>query len=211
MPHAKLHPIAAIAKMLDQPESTLHYWKNRFSDFLGGVGQGRGRRFTSQSVEVFRDIAALMDAGMSVASARQELHARHGEAAPADARAGKAATRRTGKPGALAETSGAGREACAEELAMRIGAAMAEAVGERLQALLANPGAHGQEPRHGEAIQALTEALARASRELDGLLRANESISGKMGVLEAELVRLRKDRRELEKHLLEKIKTLRQG
>ena len=216
MPQDKLHSIAAIAKILDQPESTLHYWKNRFAEFLDGVGQGRGRRFTGRCVDVFRDIAAFMDAGMSVAAARQELRARYAKdgaalMARSTAKSGRTAPVRVVEPAPGAAPFGPDREASGEELAMRIGAAMAEAIGARLQALLGSMGAGTRAALPDETIEALKDALAANAREMDGLRRANEELSGKLGVLEAELVRLRKDRRELEKHLLEKIRNLRQG
>ena len=73
MTHAKLYSISAIAKLLDLPESTLHYWKNRFEPFLPSVGQGRGKRFPAEAVEVFRAIGALLESGLSVADAKDEL------------------------------------------------------------------------------------------------------------------------------------------
>ncbi len=49
--------IAEIASRLDLPESTVRYYRDRFSEFVPVVGKGRQRRYPSDAVEIFRTIA----------------------------------------------------------------------------------------------------------------------------------------------------------
>lgn len=201
--HAKLYSISAIAKVLDLPESTLHYWKNRFEQFLPSVGQGRNKRFHAEALEVFRAIHELLESGMSVSDAKAELLRRMQGGGTGEA------TVITPLPVQQAGifSSGPGGGPNGEELAMRIGAAMAEAIGQRLQGILgglSGPGGAGVLP--AETAAAVTAGLAQAQGEIAGLRQTNEELAGKLRVLEAELIRLRKDGREMEKHLLGKIK-----
>lgn len=199
MPHAKLYSIAAIAKILDLPESTLHYWKNRFDQFLPATGEGRHKRFQAEALDVFRVIHELLESGLQVSDAKAELMRRmHGTE-------GGAATVIAPVP---VQPVGAGAGPSGEELAMRIGAAMAEAIGQRLQGILGNIGAVGAPGMMlpAETVGNLSSGLAQAQGEIEELRRTNEDLTGKLKVLEAELIRLRKDGREMEKHLLGKIK-----
>lgn len=202
VPHAKLYSIAAIAKILDLPESTLHYWKNRFDQFLPASGEGRHKRFQAEALDVFRAIHELLESGLQVSDAKAELSRRmHGEG-------GLGATVITPVP---VQQAGSGGGLNGEELAMRIGAAMAEAIGQRLQGILGNAGFPGGAGATGmmlpaETVGNLTNGLAQAQEEIEAMRRTNEDLAGKLKVLEAELIRLRKDGREMEKHLLGKIK-----
>lgn len=197
MPQAKLYSVAAIAKLLDLPESTLHYWKNRFDQLLPSVGQGRHKRFRAQAVDVFRAIANLLESGLSVADAKAELSRRF----PVNVTPEEPAVVRP------IQDTASGQAASGEELAMRIGAAMAEAIGQRLQGYLGQPAPQsGQAALPAETVEGLKAELARARDEIEGLQRAARDFEGKFKVLEAELIRLRRDGREMEKHLLGKIK-----
>ena len=93
---------------------------------------------------------------------------------------------------------------------MRIGTAMAEALAVKLQGLFDMAAApHARElPACGDSA-ALTAELARARAEIEELKRADESTAAKLKVLEAELIRLRREGREMEKHLLGKINSSR--
>jgi predicted RNase H-like nuclease (RuvC/YqgF family) len=57
-----------------------------------------------------------------------------------------------------------------------------------------------------ESLTEAAERLSCHSGELESLRTENTELKGKLQILEAELVRLRKDRRELERFLLDKIK-----
>jgi DNA-binding transcriptional MerR regulator len=53
----KLMTIAEVAKELDIPESTARYYRNSFTDYIPSVGEGRKKRYRSETVEVLRFIA----------------------------------------------------------------------------------------------------------------------------------------------------------
>lgn len=194
MTHAKLYSISAIARLMDLPESTLHYWKNRFDPFLPSVGQGRNKRFTAEAVDVFRTIGSLLESGFSVADAKAELARGADAASPASAPAVHAQAPAQPGPG--------------EELAVRIGTAMAEALAVKLQGLLdMTPLQAGQPLPALGSTGPLQAELAQARAEIEELKKAGESTAAKLKVLEAELIRLRREGREMEKHLLGKIKS----
>lgn len=204
MPHAKLYSIAAIAKLLDLPESTMHYWKNRFDQLLPSVGQGRHRRFRAEAVDIFRAIGNLLESGLSVADAKAELS----KTFPVNVTPGEPAVV---TPMQFREQGTAG-SASGEELALRIGTAMAEAIGQKLQGFLFQAGGQpGQAALPDDTVETLKAELARARAEIEELKQSKDDMLGKLTVLEAELIRLRKDGREMEKHLLGKIKAVQLG
>ncbi len=187
MAENRLYSVAAIAKLLDVPESTLHYWKNRFDDVLPSVGQGRGKRFRPEALDIFRAIGRMLGQGMSSADVRAELARQYpvNVAAQATVDIAPASPATPGTEGAVA-------------VASRIGAEIA-------RSLLAHL-------HHGLPLQAgaLPEETTRGLQsELTSMRDENAALSEKMRLLEAELVRLRKDRRELENYLVEKINALR--
>ena len=194
MADSRLYSIAAIAKILDVPESTLHYWKNRFDDVLPSFGTGRGKRYRAEAVEIFRDIGAMLAQGLAAGDVRAQLSRRY----PVNVGGGEVQS----QAAALATSAGAATAASPDAQTML---AMASAIGAEIARTLAE-----QLSRNGPA--ALPEATATAiSSELAEARAQNAALADKMRVLEAELVRLRKDRRELESHLLGKIKALGQG
>ncbi|MBI4805715.1 MAG: MerR family transcriptional regulator [Desulfovibrio sp.] len=204
MSHAKLYSISAIAKLLDLPESTLHYWKNRFDQLLPSVGQGRHRRFRAEAVDIFRSIGNLLGSGLSVADAKAELS----KTLPVNITPDETAVVTPVQFRGMGQVD----QGCGEELAMRIGTAMAEAIGEKLQGLLTQAGGQpGQMALPDETVDALKAELARARSEIEELRLSKDEMQGKLTVLEAELIRLRKDGREMEKHLLGKIKAAQQA
>lgn len=185
MADSRLYSIAAIAKMLDVPESTLHYWKNRFDDVLPSIGAGRGKRFRAEAVEVFRDIGGMLGQGMAAGDVRCELTRRY----PVNVRG--EATVATPAP-ALPQAD------AVVALAAGIGTEIARSLAEHLGRLT------------GPAPAALPEGAAQALRaELESVRAENAALADKVRVLEAELMRIRKDRRELEKYLVDKINALR--
>jgi DNA-binding transcriptional MerR regulator len=53
----KLMTIAEVAKELNIPESTARYYRDNFIDYIPSVGEGRKKRYRSETVEVLRFIA----------------------------------------------------------------------------------------------------------------------------------------------------------
>ena len=186
MPENRLYSIAAVARQLDVPESTLHYWKNRFRDHLPSLGEGRGRRFRSESLEIFRAIAEGLGRGLSVAEVKADLAGRF----PVNVVAGRSLAKAknaagTGLPAGLG----------LEEAAAVFGREMARVL----------TGFLGGQPVPGTALPGGDSPALAA--EVEALRDKNQALEAKLGVLESELMRLRKDGRELEKYLVEKIKT----
>ncbi len=185
MPDTRLYSIAAMARLLDVPESTLHYWKNRFHDHLPSLGQGRGRRFRPEALEIFRVIAAGLARGLSVDEVKADLAGRF----PVNVPVGSPPTR--ARPGPAAEFAyGPGLEEVAAVFGREMARVLSAFLRERPTPEAALPGGDG--PGMAGEIEALREK--------------NQALESKLGVLESELMRLRKDGRELEKYLLEKIK-----
>ena len=181
MTDARLYSIAAIAKILDQPESTLHYWKNRFHAFLPSVGEGRHKRFRAEAVDIFAAVGRLLKQGMTAADVKAELAALYPTNVSTEGR-------ETASAHALAPSP-------SQEAAVLVGREIAKAVGGEIRAALAEGCA--------SPSQAGVEELRE---ELSAVKTQNKDLAGKLKVLEAELTRLRKDGREMEKYLLGKIK-----
>ncbi len=188
MAETRLYSVAAIAKTLDVPESTLHYWKNRFDDVLPSVGRGRGKRFRAEAVDIFRAIGRLLAQGMSSADVRTELARSYPVNVAVEPAARAEPVPAPAPPGPDAALA----------MAAHIGAEMARSLAEHLKGLVA--------PTAAPLPAGDTTALAA---ELEGVRAENAALTEKMRLLETELVRLRKDRRELEQYLVDKINALR--
>ncbi|MEF3696064.1 helix-turn-helix domain-containing protein [Desulfolutivibrio sp.] len=185
MPDNRLYSIAAVARQLDVPESTLHYWKNRFRDHLPCLGEGRGRRFRPEALEIFRAIAQGLGRGLSVDEVKVDLADRFPvNVSPARSPAGA----RTGPVAAAA--SGIGLEEVAAVFGREMAKVLSAFLRERPNPEAALPGGPGPE----------------VAGEIEALREKNQALESKLGVLESELMRLRKDGRELEKYLVDKIK-----
>ena len=125
----RLYSIAALAKILDMPESTLHYWKNRFDDVLPSFGTGRGKRYRAEAVAIFRDIGAMLAQGLSAGDVRSELGRRY----PVNVGGGEAQS--PAVPQAAAAGAGPGGVVDAQTMlamASAIGAEIARTLAEQL-------------------------------------------------------------------------------
>lgn len=192
MAETRLYSVAALAKMLDIPESTLHYWKNRFDDVLPSVGTGRGKRFRAEAVDIFRSIGRLLGQGLTAADVRAELTRNHPiNVSPMPAPAPT-------DPSPPVDGPPAGDAALV--MAARIGAEIARSLAVEL---------HRGFPPPQTALPEPTVAALQA--ELATVAAQNTDLTEKMRLLEAELVRLRKDRRDLESYLVDKINALRRN
>ncbi len=242
----KLLSVAVISRELNIPESTLHYWKNRFSEFLPSVGRGRQKRFRPDAVEVFRTIAEMLKLGHTTRDVKAELAGHY----PLNVEPSRDAA-----PVAAAVPLQAMQPVVegTAQIAAAVGIEIAKVIGERLGEairLAAGDGFVQFHDRLEQADQALTrqsadlESLRRsggycearladqdlliqelrgeverlrqegaaqpalpaaAPEEVTALRQENEELRTKLTVLESELIRLRKDRRDMEKFLLEKI------
>lgn len=273
----KLLSIATIARELNIPESTLHYWKNRFNEYLPSVGKGRSKRFREDAVEVFREISEMLKLGHTTKDVKDELGRRFalnvdvtdqpramredGVKASAGGFGGSPGASAGGPgyidadpaPDPTAPVSAQHLPATHEQVmqvAATVGLEIAKVVGRKMDEaihLTHGGGLKGLEERISqtsehvatqseilemlqleniELKEKLAEVLAgdvsslsgdeladnssysALSEEFEAEKTRNAHLTQKMGILEAELIRLRKDRREMEKHLLDKIRSL---
>ncbi len=194
----KVLSVAEIARELELPESTVHYWKNRFAQHLPSVGRGRLKRFRPEAIEVFATISRLLKEGHTARDVMDQL----GQAYPFQA---DAMPEGASMPPAM---SGAAMEP-AMKMAAAIGFEIAKSVGEGIRSVLAPGGDGGADV--AEVRQGLEDAALRITSQMEEtqVLKAeNEVLKEKLKIMEAEMVRLRKDRREMEKYLLDKIRSV---
>ncbi|MGE4423853.1 MAG: MerR family transcriptional regulator [Pseudodesulfovibrio sp.] len=195
----KVLSVAEIARELDLPESTVHYWKNRFAQHLPSVGRGRQKRFKPEAVEIFSNISRLLKEGHTARDVMDRLSQDY----PLQADAVPAA------PGGGANLQAVGSMDQVMTMAAAIGMEIARSVGEGIRSVL-DPGSAGA-PDVADIREGLEETALRISaamQETEALKAENRELKEKLAVMEAEMVRLRKDRREMEKYLLDKIKSV---
>jgi len=216
-PDERLLSVAEIARRLGVPESTVHYWKNRFAQHLPSTGSGRQKRFRPEAVEVFRVIAEMFSLRHSAAYVMDALYKRFPLSAQLDGAPGASGLDAPFRP-QTADLASAALADTALRMASAIGQEIAKSIGEGL-ARLGLPA--GQEPAalppalDPEELAAIRAAVDQSCGRIDEqtgevarMAAENAELKAKLSVLESELVRLRKDRRELEKYLLDKIKSM---
>lgn len=228
-PDERLLSVAEIARKLGVPESTVHYWKNRFAQHLPSAGSGRQKRFRPEAVEVFRVIAEMFSLGHSAQDVMETLGKRfpltasmEGDSFASGAEAPFAKNpRNAASEAALADTAvrmaaAIGKE-MGQEIARSIGEGLRQLSGQLPQAALAAGDAREALPPalDSEELSAIKTVVENACGRLDEsagevarMASENAELKAKLTVLEAELIRLRKDRREMEKYLLDKIKAM---
>jgi DNA-binding transcriptional MerR regulator len=226
-PEERLLSVAEIARRLSVPESTVHYWKNRFAQHLPSSGTGRQKRFRPEAVEVFRVIAEMFSLGHSAQDVMEALGKNFPLTAALDDAPGA-----QGQDAPFSRKRPQQREAESAETAVRMAAAIAKEMGQEIArsigeglrqhlsglpaALAAGEVREALPPAlDAEEISAIKNAVEETCGKLDAsagemarLNAENTQLKAKLSVLEAELVRLRKDRREMEKFLLDKIKAV---
>ncbi len=67
---------AQIAKELNLPESTVRYYRDRFTEYIPTTGEGRSRRYRPEALEVFRFISDRLRTGMPADVLEAELRPR---------------------------------------------------------------------------------------------------------------------------------------
>ena len=197
----KVLSVAEIARELELPESTVHYWKNRFAQHLPSVGRGRQKRFRPEAIEVFGAISRLLKEGHTARDVMDQLSQNYplqADAMPTVSGGGDA-------PMALS----AGSMEPVMKMAAAIGMEIAKSVGDGIRSVLDVESMGSSDVT--EVRQGLEEAARRitvAMEDTEALKSENRELKEKLAVMEAEMVRLRKDRREMEKYLLDKIKSV---
>lgn len=224
----RLLSVAEIARRLGVPESTVHYWKNRFAQHLPSQGSGRQKRFRAEAVDVFRVIAEMFSLGHSTQDVMETLGKRFPLTASLEGDPlAPGSFAETGAPFSNTREDQHGSAALADtalRMAAVIGQEIARSIGEGLRQMgqapastqlqggpetLALPGLDS------EQLDAIKSAVDQSCTRLDAqscevarMAEENTELKTKLAVLETELVRLRKDRREMEKYLLDKIKSM---
>ena len=196
----KVLSVAEIARELELPESTVHYWKNRFAQHLPSVGRGRQKRFRPEAIEVFATISRLLKEGHTARDVMDQLSRSYplqADAMPAMSDA----------PAPMA-VNNASMESVMK-MAAAIGMEIAKSVGDGIRSVLdpENTGsADVDDVRRG--LEDAAGRITAAMEETEALKSENRELKQKLAVMEAEMVRLRKDRREMEKYLLDKIRSV---
>ncbi|MGE4265161.1 MAG: MerR family transcriptional regulator [Desulfovibrio sp.] len=221
----RLLSVAEIARRLGVPESTVHYWKNRFAQHLPSSGTGRQKRFRAEAVEVFRVIAEMFSLGHSAQDVMETLGKNFPLTASLDGEHFSSGTDApfSHKPQRDAQSEAAQADTAvrmAAAIAKEMGAEIARSIGEGLRQHLSGlPAGESREALppglDAEELSAIKCAVEQTCGRLDAnadevarMAAENADLKAKLSVLEAELIRLRKDRREMEKYLLDKIKAV---
>ncbi len=130
MPDKKLLSIAEISRLLEVPESTLHYWKNRFAQYLPSTGRNRQKRFKSEAIEIFKIISSMLKQGHTAEDVMAELSRKYPVNVAIDAQGPEFAT-----PAAPAQIQQANLEP-AIQLAAAMGTEIAKSINEGLKGML---------------------------------------------------------------------------
>jgi len=196
----KVLSVAEIARELDLPESTVHYWKNRFAQHLPSVGRGRQKRFKPEAVEIFATISRLLKEGHTARDVMDRLsqdYPLQADAVPATSGGGQPSLQAAGSMDQVMT------------MAAAIGMEIAKSVGEGIRSVLAAESGGGADMADiREGLEETALRISTAMQETEALKAENRELKDKLAVMEAEMIRLRKDRREMEKYLLDKIKSV---
>lgn len=202
MPDKKLLSIAEISRLLEVPESTLHYWKNRFAQYLPSTGRNRQKRFKSEAVEIFKIIADMLKQGHTTEDVMAELSRKYPVNAAIDPQNPESA-----QPSAPVQMQQANLEP-AIQLAAAMGTEIAKSINEGLRGMLSCMPAETISEDVKACMAKANADLDAQNESIEGLKTENTQLKEKLSIMEAELVRLRKDRREMEKFLLDKLKAV---
>ncbi|WP_419781999.1 MerR family transcriptional regulator [Maridesulfovibrio sp.] len=201
MPDKKLLSIAEISRLLEVPESTLHYWKNRFAQYLPSTGRNRQKRFKSEAVEIFKIISTMLKQGHTAEDVMAELSRKYPVNASID-------TQETQPSATVPVQMQQANLEPAIQLAAAMGTEIAKSINEGLKGMLScmPSGAISEDIK--ACMDKATADLSTQNENIENLKSENEQLKDKLSIMEAELVRLRKDRREMEKFLLDKLKNI---
>lgn len=202
MPDKQLLSIAEIARQLEVPESTLHYWKNRFAQYLPSMGKKRQKRFKPEAVEIFSIISERLKQGHTAEDVMSELSRKY----PVNAALMEDASQDT-YSGAMQLSSQSSLDP-AIQIATAIGAEIAKSITEGLKDMSSPAPRNALPENFREDMDQAVTMITEQGEDVEALKEENKALKEKLSVMESEMVRLRKDRRELEKYLLDKLKAV---
>jgi len=220
-------PVAEIAKLTRIPAPTARRYAALFKDFLGGRKMGRVTKYPEESVVVFERISQLYGDGLVTSEIDDALRTEFPRTIDVDHRAASFVVA-DDKSNELAETFNevVGKVAsCMEVIAdqksvinsqqediqkLKTAFVMLARGQKRLKQLpVSQPAALPADLV--EQTRALEEKDAEIEEMALKLTFDTSDIKAKLQILESELVRLRKDRREMEKYLQDKIDRLKES
>lgn len=202
MSEKKLLSIAEIARELEVPESTLHYWKNRFAQYLPSMGKKRQKRFKPESIEIFKMISTRLKQGHTTEDVMSELSLRF----PVNVSLMDNEQSNTNST-SLQHTEDHSLDRTVQ-IATAIGSEIARSITEGLKNLTVPQAQNSLSGTLHEDVEQAVCLLTEQGEEVEQLKDENKHLKDKLSIMEAEMIRLRKDRRELEKYLLDKLKAV---
>lgn len=218
--------VAEIAKQTRIPAPTARRYAALFKDFLGGRKIGRVTKYPEESVVVFERISRLYGEGLVTNEIDDRLrsefprtidvdHNRTAPAAPVEGFADLAATfndvlsRVTACMEVIADQKTIIENQADDIHKLKTAFVLLARSQKRLKQLPAGPAALPED------IAEQTKALEAKDAEIEEMALKltfdTSDIKAKLQILESELVRLRKDRREMERYLQDKIDRLRES
>lgn len=69
----ELLTVAEIARRLNIPESTVRYYRDRFSMYIPSFGEGKSRRYRPETLDIIRIISESLRSGMSADIVEEQL------------------------------------------------------------------------------------------------------------------------------------------
>ena len=218
--------VAEIAKLTRIPAPTARRYAALFKDFLGGRKMGRITKYPEESLVVFERISRLYGEGLVTAEIDDRLRTEFPRTIDVDHRGSTPAPLADGF-GELAETFNdvlSRVTSCMEVIANQ--KVVIDNQQQDIQKLKTAFVLLARSQKRIKQQPALSEGLpedillhTRALEEKDAEIEEitlkltfdTSDIKAKLQILESELVRLRKDRREMEKYLQEKIDRLKES
>lgn len=157
----ELLTVAQIAHRLGLAESTVRYYRDRYSAYVPAVGEGRNRRYPPEALQVLSTIAQLSRAGLPAEAIQERLRAEY----PVDASTGPQPT-----AAATQQQTAAGPQPTATT------GLQAQQDAERIRALLADMVRQAVREETNELmaeIVALRDDVARLTTALSAADRSN--------------------------------------
>jgi hypothetical protein len=228
--------VAEIAKRTRIPAPTARRYAALFKDFLGGRKMGRVTKYPEESLGVFERISRLYADGGVTAEIEDALRTEFPRTFDVECRPGVPGMAQVGQGGQAAQTQVYAELAASFNGVMGKVASCMEIIADQKAiidhqqediqklktafVLLARSQKRMKELPAG--LESIPEELIRQTRALElkdaeieeialRLSFDTSDIKAKLQILESELVRLRKDRRDMEKYLQEKIDRLKDG
>lgn len=208
--------VAEIARLTRIPAPTARRYASLFREFLPHRKAGRVTRYAPEAARVFERISALYHEGRVTTEIEEVLRREFSRTIDVDAGAAGSLPEPAPAPGLLDQFNAslqviADQKAVIEALRedvrkLKAGFVLLARGQKKLKAL---PAAGGGD------FERTAQSLARKDAELEelalGLSFDTSDLKIKLQTLEQELVRLRKDRREMERNLLDRMERLKQS